>query len=417
MKTIVLDDDPTGTQCATNVAVLLDWDTSSIVEALTKADSVYIQTNSRALSESNAIALAQRIKKQGDEASKVLGEPIEYVLRGDSTMRGHIFSETSLFLNERSSILFLPAYPEVGRTTIDGKHFVKVDGINVPAHETEFADDPVFSFTSKTMVDFVSEKSNRKGFHVSLESVRGGADHLSRIFMSVPGGSVIVPDAETDADIEIIANAVKLLRNTQAPLVVRSAAPLAALLAGVRSQSLLKGPLMSHEPFSLLLVAGSHTAGASNQLAAIGQRWGSPFVINTDRALHDPLQEAGVAISALKVSIAQTSFGFVTSERNRRFEHNTLEHGEKVMKAIIVTVQGLCALVDVVVAKGGITSAEVARAGIGAKEAWVLGQILPGISAWKLVGKSGREYLYIVVPGNVGDQDTLIRVLEIIGMH
>ncbi len=87
------------------------------------------------------------------------------------------------------------------------------------------------------------------------------------------------------------------------------------------------------------------------------------------------------------------------------------------MKAIIATVQGVAALVDVVVAKGGITSAEVARAGIGAKEAWVLGQILPGISAWKLKNASGREYLYIVVPGNVGNHDTLIKTLEIVGMN
>jgi len=417
MKTIVLDDDPTGTQCATNVAVLLDWDTQSIVDALSKADSVYIQTNSRALSETDAVVLATRIKSEGDEAGKLLNEPIEYVLRGDSTMRGHVFSETSVFLKPNSSILFLPAYPEVGRTTIDGVHYVLIEGVNTPAHKTEFANDPIFSFTSGTMAKFVSEKSDRIGFPVSLDSVRLGADSLAQIFRDAPAGSVIVPDAQSDADIEIIADAVRLLRNEAAPLVVRSAAPLAALLAGVRSTSLLRGPLMGTAPFSVLLVAGSHTAGATSQLADIQARWGQPAVINTERAMQDPQAAAQEAIAEVKTQISTTSFGFVTSQRTRRPEDNTLHHGEMVMKAIIATVQGVAALVDVIVAKGGITSAEVARAGIGAKEAWVLGQILPGISAWKLKDPNNREYLYIVVPGNVGNHDTLIKTLEIVGMN
>ena len=42
MKTIVLDDDPTGTQCATGVTVLLRWDVSSLIEVLRTADSVYL---------------------------------------------------------------------------------------------------------------------------------------------------------------------------------------------------------------------------------------------------------------------------------------------------------------------------------------------------------------------------------------
>jgi uncharacterized protein YgbK (DUF1537 family) len=107
----------------------------------------------------------------------------------------------------------------------------------------------------------------------------------------------------------------------------------------------------------------------------------------------------------------------VTSERTRLESHNTLEHGEKVMQAIIAAVQGLVAYSDVVVAKGGITSAEVARAGIGATKGWVLGQILPGISVWTLNDRTGRELMYVVVPGNVGDPETLMKVLEIVGVN
>ncbi len=416
MKTIVLDDDPTGTQCATGVTVLLTWDVDAIVKVLKEADSVYLQTNSRALNEADAVSLTKLIKIDGDAAGLILGEEIEYVLRGDSTLRGHVFSETQVFLNGKNSILFLPAYPDVGRTTIDGVHYVRIEGTNKRADETEFASDPVFSFKTSTMVDFVAEKTDRKGVRFSLAQVREGAIPLSQKFSAVSPGSVIVPDAENDSDIEIISDAVKALRKSDAPLVVRSAAPLAASLAGVRSKGLLQAPLKSGE-FATLLVAGSHTEGATKQLAQIAARWGDPELINTDMAMKNPAEAAERAISGAKRKLSERNFAIVASERTRLAEHNTLEHGGKVMDAIISTVQSLCAFADVVVAKGGITSAEVARAGIGAKEGWVLGQILPGISVWKVKDRTGRELMYVVVPGNVGDPDTLMKVLEIVGVH
>ena len=82
------------------------------------------------------------------------------------------------------------------------------------------------------------------------------------------------------------------------------------------------------------------------------------------------------------------------------------------MTALTTAVRSLLPEVAVVVSKGGITSAEVARTGIGASSAVVLGQVLPGVSVWRLTSHDDRELLYIVVPGNVGAPDTLVRVLD-----
>jgi uncharacterized protein YgbK (DUF1537 family) len=65
MKTIVLDDDPTGTQSATGVSVLFETDVEMLVDALRGADSVYVQTNSRALPQDEAVALVAKIKATG----------------------------------------------------------------------------------------------------------------------------------------------------------------------------------------------------------------------------------------------------------------------------------------------------------------------------------------------------------------
>ena len=416
MKTVVLDDDPTGTQFATGVRVLLEWDSQTIADSLTDADAVYIQTNSRSISEEKAVDLSQQIKLETELAGKILGQPINFILRGDSTLRGHVFTETDVFVAPNSKLLFVPAYPDIGRTTLGAIHRVKIEGVDTPAHETEFASDPVFPFSTSLLTDYVSEKSSRKSISIPLSQVRGGIQNLADIFLAIPDGVVILPDVETNEDLRVIAAAANLLREDGTSVVVRCAAPLAAMMVGVDSKKLLTGPIIT-EPFSVLLAAGSHTAGATSQLSKVSEDYGAPIVINTSDAMQNARECGNKAVQSVVLQLEESHFGFITTERTRLAEHNTLEHGEKVMEALISAVTQIEPLVEAVIAKGGITSAEVARQGIGAKSAWVLGQILPGISLWKIEDRTGRSLYYVVVPGNVGDSETLVSVLKILGFH
>ena len=416
MKTVVLDDDPTGTQFATCVRVLLEWDSQTIVDSLTDADAVYIQTNSRSISEEKAVELSRKIKLETELAGKILGQPINFILRGDSTLRGHVFAETDVFVAPNSKLLFVPAYPDIGRTTLGAIHRVKIEGVDTPAHETEFASDPVFPFSTSLLTDYVSEKSSRKSATITLSQVRSGIENLADIFLAIPDGVVILPDVETNEDIRVIAAAANLLREAGTSVVVRCAAPLAAMMVGVDSKKLLTGPIIT-EPFSVLLAAGSHTAGATSQLLEVSKEYGAPVVINTSDAMQNAKECGKKAVQSVLLQLEESYFGFITTERTRLAEHNTLEHGEKVMEALISAVTQISPLVEAVIAKGGITSADVARKGIGAKSAWVLGQILPGISLWKIEDRTGRSLYYVVVPGNVGDSKTLVSVLQILGFH
>lgn len=416
MKTIVLDDDPTGTQSATGVTVLLESDADLLTDALRKADSVYVQTNSRALDEPTAVALVRGIRADGEEAARRLGDEVRFVLRGDSTLRGHVFAETEVFLDDGAVMLFVPAFPDGGRTTRDGVHLVRVDGVDVPAQESEYADDPVFGFSTGVLVDYVAEKSGRTGVSVPLSAVRGDGASLADTIANAPAGTVIVPDAVDADDIAAIARAVEAMTTAGVDVVVRCAAPLAAELAGVASRSLLEPPLIP-EPGPVLVVCGSHTAGATAQLAPLVASWGAPAVIDTDAALAEPASAGWTAAEAARAHLAVHPLAIVTSERDRSATHNTLAHGEKVMAALTTAVRALLPEVEVVVSKGGITSAEVARVGIGATSAVVVGQVLPGVSVWRLNTHDGRELLYVVVPGNVGAPDTLVRVLDSLGLR
>lgn len=412
MKTVVLDDDPTGTQSASGVTVLLEHDADLIREVLRGAGSVYVQTNSRAIDEQAAVALVTGVRDSALRAAAELGEQVQFVLRGDSTLRGHVFAETARFLEDDSVIVFSPAFPAGGRTTVGGVHLVRLGDRVVPAHETEYARDPVFPFSSGVLADYVAEKSGRASVGIPLDSVRGG--RVASVIATAPAGSVVLPDSETDADIRRVAEGIAIARRAGRSVVVRSAAPLAAALAGVQSTGLLPRPLLS-APVRTLLACGSHTAGATAQLDAVAAVHGPAVVIPTQEAFADPDAAGRRAAEAARAQLSVTGLAVITTERHRRAEDNTLRHGELVMQALTVAVRALMPEVEAVVAKGGITSAELARTGVGATRAEVRGQVLAGVSVWDLVSAEGQPRLYVVVPGNVGDASTLTDVLSALG--
>jgi uncharacterized protein YgbK (DUF1537 family) len=95
----------------------------------------------------------------------------------------------------------------------------------------------------------------------------------------------------------------------------------------------------------------------------------------------------------------------------------SLEISRRVSTAVIAVVRGaLAARPAWVIAKGGITSHDVAVRGLGIRRATVLGQLLPGMvsvlrptdAAPEVVGRP-----YVVFAGNVGDETTLASVVDL----
>ena len=82
MRTVVLDDDPTGTQAATGVTVLFDLglletDPAALVDALRADGAVYVQTNSRAIDGAAAARFAAGI------AARTKGKVLWCITRPD----------------------------------------------------------------------------------------------------------------------------------------------------------------------------------------------------------------------------------------------------------------------------------------------------------------------------------------------
>lgn len=403
LKTVVLDDDPTGTQSASGVAVLLRTDRSHIAEAVRGNRSVYVQTNSRALPEPEAVELVEHIRRTVQETA---GAPVRFVLRGDSTLRGHVFAESDVFATPDGVLLFVPAFPAGGRTTRGGVHYVRLGDRELPAGETEFARDPVFGYRSSALADYVAEKGDRVGVPVDLEQVRESGG-VARALLEAPAGSVVVPDAVTEQDVDLIHTGLREAEQAGRAVVVRCGAPLAARCADAVSPGLLTTPIQ-RPAGPVLVVCGSHTEAATAQLAELAGRTGEPVVLSTETAIDDPERAADEVVGPLRQQLGG-GVAVLSSERVRAAGHGTLDHGRQVMTGLTTAVRRLAGAVSVVVAKGGITSAEVATSGLGADSAVVRGQVLPGVSIYDLA-PDGLPYA--VVPGNVGSPTTLVEVLE-----
>lgn len=411
-RVVVLDDDPTGTQCASAVTVALDPHPAAL--AAFDDTALYVLTNTRAM---NAPAAAATVRGVMAGFAGRTDLPAVFVLRGDSTLRGHIATEMHELGLARGVGLIVPAYPAAGRVTVDGVHYLQSGEVRTNVADTEFASDPVFGFVARTMADWIRDSgTTNQVIGVGLPELRKDgpaalAGHLAR----APLGSVVVPDVETDTDIDIIAAGFWRAVDAGLRVIARCAAPLAATIAK-RPGRVLR--TREHAAEKTLVVCGSHTAAASRQLHRLA---GDGLPVRTL-----PTAELLAGCSAAEAVVADTvaaasgdldtrGLAILATERSRLPENHTLDHGARVMKRLTQVVSALSGQVDAVVSKGGITSAEVATNGLGGSSAVVRGQLLTGVSLLEVRCADDRVMPLVVVPGNVGQDDTLVAVCEFLG--
>ena len=198
---VVLDDDPTGVQTLAGVRVLLDWDAERVGAALVGRRAVHLVTNSRALPPDRVEPLVSDAARVAREAAS----DARVVLRGDSTLRGHLLEE---YLGVRSVVasgrwpvlLLVPALPAAGRITVDGVHLFVRDGVPTPLHETEYANDGVFAYASARLLDWAEERSDGlfragDGAELSLAALRVGghaavSNALCELGVARPSGRI-----------------------------------------------------------------------------------------------------------------------------------------------------------------------------------------------------------------------------------
>ncbi|HSN33112.1 MAG TPA: four-carbon acid sugar kinase family protein, partial [Ideonella sp.] len=277
-KIIVLDDDPTGSQTVHSCLLLTRWDVPTLKAALADAAPLFfVLTNTRGMDAARAAAVTREVCENLKAALADYAGPVLFVSRSDSTLRGHYPVETDVMnvvLGPFDATLLTPAFFEGGRVTRDGTHYLIVDGEPVPTHDTEFARDSVFGYTSAYLPEYVAEKTAGRVAagavaHLTLAELRAGK--AEAWLAALTNNAVGVIDGESPADYRLFADAALRAAADGKRLLFRSAASLLTALAGLPPQP------VAAEAFSTLVrderpgavVVGSHVAKTTAQLAAL----------------------------------------------------------------------------------------------------------------------------------------------------
>ncbi len=424
-KVVVLDDDPTGTQTVRDLAVVTCWDAPTLAAELdAPAAGFFVLTNSRSLTVEATRALHSTLARNLLAAAR--GRPFTVISRSDSTLRGHYPAETDAIasvLGAPDLTVIAPYFEAGGRFTIDDEHHVAEGGALVRACDTPFAHDAVFGYTTSNLPRWVEEKTSgviRAGDvrSIPLETIRGGGpDAVEAMLLAPPRGSVCVVNACAPRDIEVFAAAALRLEAAGRSVLYRTAAAFVAARLGREPPPPLDAVAFAgaHAGAGGLVVVGSHVPRTTTQLARLQARLPVEAVeVAVDELLAGPPRlgaETARAIGAMNAAITAGRDALVFTSRRLvtgTDETANLGIGRIVSDALIAIVRGLAVQPRFLIAKGGITSSDVATAGLGVKRALVLGQILPGVPVWRL-GIDARfpGLAYVIFPGNVGGPDAL----------
>lgn len=434
---IALDDDPTGTQAVRDVPVVTVWgegDLSGLLEDPVRLG--FVLTNSRSLDEADAIEVNREIADRVLVLARERGTNVELVSRSDSTLRGHLPAEISTLAEvcgvhgvAPDVLLLCPAFPEAGRITIDGTHWVGVEGGYLPVGASEFSRDATFGYASSFLPAWVEERTRGRIRATAVRTVTltdlriGGAERVAEALDEVSSGTVVAADVAGDEDLVILALGIALVREGGRRILHRSGPSLLAPLVGQRRpEPLLAADLAGRMACRSvagpvgggITVVGSHTSVSTAQLEQLLEAHPVTHVeLDVDAVLADTDAEVTRVARAL-ASYRNDGDVVISTSRARREADSaaaSLALSRRVSDALVQVVARTVAesQPSYVVAKGGITSSDVATRALGVRRATVIGQMIRGgLPVWQLPDDSRCPGLpYVIFPGNVGDRDTL----------
>ncbi|MEZ2391680.1 four-carbon acid sugar kinase family protein [bacterium RCC_150] len=455
---VVLDDDPTGTQSVANLPVLTRWDIADFKWAFAHiADTgsqpaVYVLTNTRSLDPAEAAARNEEIVRNALAAAELAasGETprLGFVSRSDSTLRGHyplepdVIAETVAKVSGEATdgVVIVPAFPDAGRITIGGVHYMRGTGDDAgkltPVSETEFAKDASFGFANSELAKYVEEKSKGR-FAASdvivldLNIIRAGASAqdpsisakaIADAIEPATNSTPIVADIVTENDFRALALGLEEAERRGKKLLYRVGPP---FVRGRIGQE-IRAALTSEEAYEGntpstaggLIVVGSHVGLTTRQLNILTDQHSSAHIVEIDveKLLEDSSDAyIGTVVAAVVDALRGGDVIVHTSRLLIKTDDAaaSLKIARTVSAAVVAVVNRTLKTFPprFVIAKGGITSSDVAAHGLEIRHAIVRGPMLPGIvSLWEPVDGPAKGIPYIVFAGNVGDDESLAQV-------
>ena len=431
VSVVVLDDDPTGTQTVHDIPVLTNWKLQSIVDEFERRTSLfYLLTNSRSLPTKLAVDLAFEIGANILEASRKTGRAFEIISRSDSTLRGHFPEEVDALAEvlgmEQAVYVIIPFFEEGGRYTINDIHYVRDAEQLIPAAETAFAEDVVFGYRNSDLKSWVEEKTQGRISGSSVQALSvvdirlNGPNYIEDKMAECKPGSACVVNAVDYRDLEVVTLGLLRAQRKGQCFLFRTAASFVRVRAGLKTRPLLNADEISGTGGTGgLIVVGSHVPKSSQQLEHLLQNGNVKSIeFDVDKFISQKgkVKQIGAAVKFLNNALSQGQDAVVYTSRKLRAgrnHENSLFIGRQISQGLVEIIRSLSISPRYVLAKGGITSSDIATQALGIVRAKVLGQILPGVPLWQS-GPESRfpDMPYVVFPGNVGSTDAVSQAVQ-----
>jgi len=429
LSLVIVDDDPTGTQTAHDVPVLGHWTEEAFInEFKLKTPLFFVLANTRSLPKVKATERAREIGQNLQKAAEKIGRRFMVISRSDSTLRGYYPSEVEA-LSKGAGLgslptLLIPAFFEGGRITEDNVHYIMEGGIKTPVSETVFAQDKSFGYVNADLTKWVEEKTAGKIKQedvksLSIADIHLGEEAIFEKLQALKGNEVMVINNTSYEELEKTCLVLHRLVKSGKGFNFRTAASFVSAFSGMGALAWTPGRGLPN--IGGLIIVGSYVKKTTSQLEKLLKVDGIQAIplsvekiidgeISRQSLLKEVMESIENCLTSGVHAVVYTSRKLVSGDS----PEESLAIGEKVTGFLVRMVEMISAQPGFLIAKGGITSNDIAVKGLKMERAKVLGQIIPGVPVWEL-GEETRfpGMPYVVYPGNVGDADSLARVFDL----
>lgn len=402
-KTILIADDYTGTADA-GVHLLAAGEGVTLFLPSSSGESVFkeppafaaVDSETRFLSPKKAAEIVRTLFAQARAAGFE-----RFFKKIDSTLRGNPGAETAAALEGSgcAAAIVCPTFPAMGRTCVDGVAAIH----GRPLLETEIGRDPFTPLASSRVADILAAQTSLPAGSLPLPRLREGPAAARECVrsMTVSGARLVVADAATDADLDILA-AVIVADSSLLPV---GSGGLSRAVAAAWAGSVAAGPLPEYRMEGrILAIMGSLASHAEAQTEyALSQGGFALLTLDLDAAGRD----------------AEEAIDSLLREARRQEGKDLILRARPVRPALDVVAGGnagallggaaarLVAEVGcrVLFSAGGATSAALCAA-LGLDRLALEREILPGTVAGRFRSRCGEGW-FVSKAGGFGGNDAL----------
>lgn len=378
-----------------------------------------IDTNSRALSSQAAETVTRKASLFLKEAG------YHYVYKKmDSTLRGHIGTELQAIYKVYlpDFVMIAPAFPALGRTTVNGIHYVN----GVKLSDTEVSNDPAHPVTESYLPRLIENEINQPVGLLTMADIKeGAAVHEKLASYKQENIPYIISDAESQEDLK---NMAKYIAGISDRIIWAGSAGLAEVLPEVLGIEQTGKERPYRLSTKVLTVCGSLSQVTQNQVLFAAEQPDVTAVllnpVHMFRENWETYKETYVRECVNGLETGQDIVVYVPSGEQVRGQVKQIgdelnltgyQIGERIAQSISQIVLGVTrqhAELNGLVLTGGETAKETARQ-LGGSGFRLIKQIEAGIPLGTLIGTE-KEYKVVTKAGAFGERESIYHAMQVL---